>query len=135
VFGIIKLHPYEYAYYNQFVGGTGQAAKRFETDYWNTCYKEAMEYIRSTKLKNIRIHVGAKGVPIIKYYADNDFQVIKYSRYTTIWPGDFVISTSRANNTIQLYSQKDDDKAEKIGRDGAIFCRVELPKPIQGASK
>lgn len=43
--GIIRLHPYEYIYYNVLVGGTGGAAGRYEMDYWCTSYREAMTYI------------------------------------------------------------------------------------------
>ncbi|HEX2698325.1 MAG TPA: hypothetical protein VHM28_11510, partial [Anaerolineales bacterium] len=45
VAGIIQLHPYEYAYYNSFIGGTGGAFQHYETEYWLTCYKEAVEKI------------------------------------------------------------------------------------------
>lgn len=45
----IKLHPYEYVYYNSFVGGTTGAFRRFEMDYWVTSYREAAEYLVDTE--------------------------------------------------------------------------------------
>jgi hypothetical protein len=47
VVGIVALHPYEYIYYNALAGGTGQASSAFETDYWCTSYREAIEHVNS----------------------------------------------------------------------------------------
>ena len=54
IIGIASLHPYEYIYYNSFVGGTLGAAKNFETDYWMTSYREATSYL------NANAPIGAK---------------------------------------------------------------------------
>jgi hypothetical protein len=43
--GIIQLHPYEYIYYNQLVGGVAGAKGRFELDYWCTALRQAMTYV------------------------------------------------------------------------------------------
>jgi hypothetical protein len=48
VLGILTLHPYEYTYFNSLVGGTDGASRRYETDYWCTSYREAMELIGAT---------------------------------------------------------------------------------------
>lgn len=45
VWQMVKLHPYQYVYYNQFVGGLPGANGQYETDYWATSYKEAAELI------------------------------------------------------------------------------------------
>jgi hypothetical protein len=45
VAGILQLHPYEYIYYNQFVGGVAGAEGRFELDYWCTALRQAMTYV------------------------------------------------------------------------------------------
>ena len=37
----LQLHPYEYIYYNRFIGGEAGAFRRFELDYWGTSYREA----------------------------------------------------------------------------------------------
>ena len=43
--GILRLHPYEYVYFNELAGGVRGAFRRYELDYWATSYREAMEYI------------------------------------------------------------------------------------------
>src|ERR1041384_5517648 len=36
LYAIVRLHPYEYIYYNSFVGGIRGADGHFELDYWRT---------------------------------------------------------------------------------------------------
>jgi hypothetical protein len=44
---MIRLHPYQYAYFNRlFAGGLASAVGRYETDYWLTSYKEGAEWVR-----------------------------------------------------------------------------------------
>ncbi|WP_454917654.1 ArnT family glycosyltransferase [Xanthobacter sediminis] len=38
-----QLHPYEYTYYNHFVGGIRGAEKMFMLDYWGLAFKQATE--------------------------------------------------------------------------------------------
>lgn len=40
---LYHLHPYEYLYYNQLVGGLEGASRRFVTDYWVNSMPEAVE--------------------------------------------------------------------------------------------
>ncbi|MDZ4369601.1 MAG: glycosyltransferase family 39 protein [Afipia sp.] len=40
---LYHLHPYEYLYYNQIVGGLEGASRRFVTDYWVNIMPEALE--------------------------------------------------------------------------------------------
>lgn len=37
---IYILHPYEYIYFNELVGGLQGAYGKYETDYWGSCYKD-----------------------------------------------------------------------------------------------
>lgn len=74
VFRIFNLHPYEYIYYNELIGGIGGAKDKFDIEYWGAAYKEATEYvlreIDANKLKNIRV-----------YSCDNQFAVVYYSKF------------------------------------------------------
>jgi hypothetical protein len=45
VIGIVRLHPYEYLYYNALVGGVDGAVNRYELDYWCTSFRGAMSYV------------------------------------------------------------------------------------------
>ena len=74
VFDMMKLHPYEYVYFNRlFAGGESSAAQRFETDYWGSSYREGAEWV----IKNYRpdsgqaIRVANCEVPfLISYYLE-----------------------------------------------------------------
>ena len=55
--GIITLHPYEYIYYNMFIGGVGGAYRKFETDYWYTSYVECTNYLNDQAPLNSTILV------------------------------------------------------------------------------
>jgi len=57
VYGVVSLHPYEYAYYNQFVGGVNGVISRYELDYWCTSYREAMAYINDVGPENAKVVV------------------------------------------------------------------------------
>lgn len=38
-----ELHPHQYVYYNQLVGGVDGAENRYELDYWGNSYREAVD--------------------------------------------------------------------------------------------
>jgi hypothetical protein len=39
---LVRLHPYQYLYYNPLIGGLGGASRRFATDYWVSIMPEAV---------------------------------------------------------------------------------------------
>jgi len=48
---MINLHPYEYLYFNAFVGGLASAYGKYETDYAGRTFKEAIEWLKKNELK------------------------------------------------------------------------------------
>lgn len=40
---MVQLHPYQYTFYNILVGGTAGASSHYETDYWGTSNRAAIE--------------------------------------------------------------------------------------------
>ena len=118
----IHLHPYEYTYYNQFVGGTGEAANRFETDYWLTCYKEAVEQLIPYADQPINLYVKREFY-IAAYYAPENIKVHDFAR-KAVQPGDYVLLNSRANPGLQVLKNVS-PYVLRIERDGAIFCEIQ----------
>jgi hypothetical protein len=118
----IQLHPYEYTYYNQFAGGTRQASLRYETDYWLTCYKDAVEQLArevdgpATLLVKREFYIAA-------YYAPDYLKVDDFSR-KAVQPGDFVLYHSRANPGLQVL-RNTAPYFLRIERDGAVFCMIQ----------
>jgi hypothetical protein len=69
-----ELHPYEYVYYNQFVGGVGNASRRYETDYWAVSVKEAAYYLNEAAPLNSTI-IACAPPATLDLYLRNDLQV------------------------------------------------------------
>jgi len=118
----IRLHPYQYTYYNQFVGGTGEAARRYETDYWLTCYKEAVEQLALVVDEPINLFVKREFY-IAAYYAPENITVYDFTRRAG-QPGDFVLQHSRANPGLQVLKDTS-PYFLRVERDGAIFCQIQ----------
>ena len=117
----VRLHPYQYTYYNQFASGTGAAAQRFETDYWLTCYKDAVETLDSATEGQVNLYVRREYY-IAAYYAPEEINVLDF-KLTALKPGDFVLYHSRAFPNLQRNAATN-NYFLRIERDGAIFCEI-----------
>jgi hypothetical protein len=121
IYSAVRLHPYEYTYYNRFVGGTGEAGYQFETDYWLTCYKEAVEQLTPYAGDHLTLYVEREFY-IAAYYAPENITVEDYhTSKKSIQPGDYVLMSSRANPSLQRYRDPR-QVVLRVGRDGALFC-------------
>jgi len=122
VVGIARLHPYEYAYYNQFVGGVGKAYRVFETEYWLTCYKEAIEWTRNNEPGTI-LHIQRE-FPLAQYYGgDLSIRDLGKESEGDIKSGDLLLFHTRANLDIRsIYRNL--PVVHIIGRDNAGFCII-----------
>lgn len=122
---IPKLHPYEYTYYNAFVGGTRGAFRQYETDYWLTCYKESMQELKRIA-PNARLVVHREAY-IAAAYAAPGMSVLDYrSEGVTLQPGGYFLVTSRLNEDIRV--QRSLPVVFSVGREGAKFCTVKQVK-------
>jgi 4-amino-4-deoxy-L-arabinose transferase-like glycosyltransferase len=119
IYGFIQLHPYEYAYYNSLAGGTGGAFRTYETDYWLTCYKEAVE-----QFKERDAQLFIKREPYIaEYYANDNITIRDYrTEFGNIQSSDFVLVNTRANEDLKTF--KDAPVVLQIRRGDAIFCEI-----------
>ncbi len=121
VWGIVRLHPYSYTYYNAWIGGTGGAFRRFETDYWLTCYKEAVERIRLTH-PQARLFVHREAY-IAAAYATPGITVLEArGNRAQLRSGDLILVNSRLNEDRRVF--RDAPLLFTIGRENAIFCVV-----------
>jgi hypothetical protein len=119
IYSAIQLHPYQYAYYNSFTGGTSGAFRRYETEYWLTCYKEAIE-----KFDQTNANLFVKREPYIAaYYADESISIRDYrEEFGRIKTGDFVLVNTRTNEDLKTF--RDAPVILKISRGDAVFCEV-----------
>jgi hypothetical protein len=123
VFAIVRLHPYEYSYYNSFIGGIPGAEKKFETDYWGISFKEAMDYINMNAPTNARIMVLSGPDETAAFYARPDLQIItEETDYTPEKGYDYVLILMRKNFNAERC--KKSETVYTIGREGVVFTYV-----------
>jgi hypothetical protein len=129
ILSIIQLHPYQYIYYNKFVGGVEGAFRNFETDYWVTSYQECIEYINQRAENNSLILVF--GPPhLVRNNLRNDLKLFELTmgKYGTgkdrkmIQESDYAIISSRYNNDIELFP--DSETLFRVEESGAILAVV-----------
>lgn len=82
IIGVIRLHPYEYIYYNEFVGGMDGAVGKFPLDYWCTSNREAMEYINANAHSDAQVAVWG-GLTTAEPFERDDIRVYQDWRTTT----------------------------------------------------
>ena len=124
VLAAIQLHPYEYIYYNRFVGGEGGAFRRFEMDYWGTSYREAAQYLNDTASANANI--WAEGpAHLLQVYIRSDLKV--YSTYEVERADhyDFVVALTRYNLDETSYPEA--AITHVIERGGALLTVIKSP--------
>jgi hypothetical protein len=118
---IVRLHPYEYTYYNSFVGGTEIAFRNYETDYWLTCYKDAVDELnRISDPINLFVHREAY---IANYYADSNITTHELrGAADEVQSGDYVLVNTRTNEDRRIL--KDIPSLMEIRRGKALFCVI-----------
>lgn len=124
----IRLHPYEYTYYNSFIGGMSGAYKSFETDYWGISFMEAMGYVNENAPLNARILVLSGPDETAAFYARPDLQII--TEETDFMPEmgyDYVLILVRKN--INENRCKNSETIYTVGRDGVVFTYVKKLGP------
>jgi hypothetical protein len=124
IIGIAKLHPYEYAYYNSFIGGTSSAFRKYETEYWLTCYKEAIEQLNDQGTAPVNLFVYREPY-IAKYYANpniNVFNLRSRSDRRLIKPGDLALISTRTNEDKSIV--QDGTVVLETTNNGAEFCVI-----------
>jgi len=117
--GILRLHPYEYAYYNALVGGIHGAEGRYQLDYWCTSYREAIEWINGHAEQGDRILVHGPDANAVTFARD-DLEIVPDWR-PVIGPEFITVCRSLQGlpRTFDGYR-----KVYEVAREGAVFAEV-----------
>jgi hypothetical protein len=125
LFGIIpavQLHPYQYAYYNSFAGGVGGAFRNYETEYWLTCYREAVLKFNEEAPAGAQLFVRREPY-IAAYYADENITIRNFrTEQSEMQTGDFYLANSRSNEDLRFL--RNEPNFIEISRMGATFCII-----------
>lgn len=122
LYGILKLHPYEYTYYNLYIGGTSRAFRTYETDYWLTCYKDAVQALNERVTAPVRLFVKREAY-LAEPFAGENVQVLPLGGAAEEpRSGDYVLANSRTNDNLTTYPKA--PIVLEISRVGAKFCTI-----------
>jgi Dolichyl-phosphate-mannose-protein mannosyltransferase len=119
---MVHLHPHEYVYYNELVGGVKGAENKFELDYWGNSYAEAVheltQYLERERAggryKVYRVAVCSSGTSASYFFPP--FLKMAKDDYET----DFYISVMRLGCDDKL----EGDEIITVEREGAILSVV-----------
>ncbi|MCK4899886.1 MAG: hypothetical protein KAS38_13960, partial [Anaerolineales bacterium] len=119
----VKLHPYQYVYYNSVTGGVKGAFRQYEMDYWATSYREATLYLNQVAPANAKVIVWGPE-HIVTNYARQDLRIEEYHKdYLDLpHPADYAILSTRHNKDQTLFP--DASQVFSVGRQGALFVVV-----------
>jgi len=113
VLGLIQLHPYQYIYYNQLVGGVKGAFRSYEMDYWLTSFQECVDYLNEVAGEkdvilvygplhlvndDLREDLETNRLVLRQFDPNNDGQIIENT--------DYVIMPTRMNHDLIFFPTK-----------------------------
>jgi len=113
----VRLHPYEYVYYNSFVSNP---AGRFELDYWATSYREAANWLNENAPAN-KVVLVIGPAQIVENYARRDLKILSETDSGNMDP-DYIVIVARQNWEKDLYQNA--DIVHEISHDGLIFSVI-----------
>jgi signal transduction histidine kinase len=122
--GIVSLHPYEYIYYNRFIGGVDGAENRFEMDYWVTSYREAAEYVNSVASPNASIWVEGPA-NLFTPFAREDLKIYSPNEAERAESYEYIVAATRYN--FDKTSYPDAEIVYKIMRGDAVLTVIKKP--------
>jgi len=122
IYPIVRLHPYEYTYYNSFIH---DSYRRFEADYWAISFREAIEYLNRVAPRRSKVIVYGPGdADNVSDFARPDLIVdpINGTRYDASNDYQYAIISTR--NDRDLKRNTDWETIYLVQRDGNIFTLV-----------
>ena len=119
-----RLHPYEYVYYNQFVGGDKGVVDRFELDYWGTSYREAATEANHLAPPNANIWVDGPA-HLFNRFARPDLHIFSPQEAERAERYDVVVTLARYN--LEKTSFPEAPVVYTVAREGAVFAVIRKP--------
>ena len=128
LFASIGLHPYEYVYYNQLVGGVHGAYRKFELDYWGLALMEAQTYVNQVAEPNAHIFVGDSKATA-QTFARSDLLFNTFGNQRKNWCQYDYIVISTSKNFDQRYA--DFPVVFQVERAGVPLILVMKPGAVE----
>ena len=120
----VRLHPYQYVYYNSLIGGVRGAFHTYDLDYWGTSYHEAAEYINQVAPPGARVVVTGP-IHLFQNYARPDLVTYVLSDVKSAERYDYVVINGSKND--DLIVCRDVKAVKTIEREGAVLTVIKIP--------
>ena len=126
VYSSIRLYPYQYIYYNSFVGGLAGAQNRYELDYWRISLRETAIELNELAPPEATIIV-TRSAGLFARYARPDLVIDKViNNILGLDSGyDYVVQLARGKSWDRYPDLQD---VVIIERDGAVLATAKAPK-------
>ena len=104
---IVRLHPYQYIYYNGFVGGVHGAFRKYELDYWCTSYRDATNYINENLPPGSELAAWGPD-RTVDHYVRDDIKTMKISESTDpeSYAGMYTLACVRQNVDLHVSTNR-----------------------------
>jgi 4-amino-4-deoxy-L-arabinose transferase-like glycosyltransferase len=79
-----QLHPYEYSYYNELVGGVNGAYGQFDIDYWFQAYAQGAIWLNEHAIRNATILIPTSSSWSTFYFTRSDLKIMFSPNYSQI---------------------------------------------------
>jgi hypothetical protein len=122
--GIIRLHPYEYIYYNTFIGSESGAFRRFELDYWGTSYRQAAAWMNEFAAPDTNVWVDGPA-HLLEMYLREGFHLYSGYEKERAEHYDYVVSPTRYN--FDLTSYPDAQIVHRVEKNGVLLAVIKQP--------
>ena len=120
----MRLYPYEYVYYNQFIGGVDSAVDRFELEYWATSYREAALEANQITSPNANVWVDGPA-HLFNRFAREDLHIYSPQESERADHYDLVVTLARYD--LEKTSFPEVPIVYQVTREGAVFAIIRQP--------
>ena len=124
VVGVVRLYPYEYMYYNTFIGGETGAFRRFELDYWGTSYREAAEWMNENAPTDTNVWADGPS-HLLELYLQPGFHIYSGHEAERADHYDYVVSITRYD--LDLRSYPDAEIVHRVEKNGVLLAVIKQP--------
>jgi hypothetical protein len=127
VISIVRLHPYQYVYYNSVLGGISNAHQRFETDYWGISVFDAVTYINESAPAWSNV-VTYGPTDVVEMYIRPDLKL--YEQYEAVddkTKTTYIVFIVRMGNEKTVFP--DVPLAHAVDKDGVPLTMVRMISP------
>ena len=118
---MIRLHPYEYIFFNRSFGGVRAALGRYETDYWGVSHKEGVDWL----IANYKLTAPPRSIRVANTAAD--YQTSYYLDENRESAARFVPVGKRENPDVMLSITRFDVHLLYPGRVLHVVRRMDTP--------